>query len=177
MTKERPVSHPAPDMETLAPILPRHLRDVLGSFTTGVVVVTTRGEAGRPIGLTINSFNSVSLDPPLILWSLALKAPSLGAFRATDSFVINILGAHQEDLGRRFATPSADKFAGIDWEPGLTGAPVLEDTAAHLECRVHARYPGGDHEIYLGEVVALQDRGHEPLVYHRGAFRRLHDAG
>ncbi|WP_205666063.1 flavin reductase family protein [Aquabacter cavernae] len=171
------MSHPAADIDTLAPILPRHLRDVLGSFTTGVVVVTTQVEGDRPVGLTINSFNSVSLDPPLILWSLALKAPSLGAFRAAGSFVINILGEHQEDVGRRFATPAPDKFAGVAWEPGLTGAPVLADTAAHLECRVYARYPGGDHEIYVGEVVALQDRGHAPLVYHRGAFCKIHKAG
>ena len=161
------------DIETLSPILPRHLRDCLGSFTTGVVVVTTLGTEGRPVGLTINSFNSVSLDPPLILWSLALKAPSLEAFRATGAFVINILAEDQEDLGRRFATPSADKFAGVAYAPGLTGAPVLADTAAHLECRTYARYPGGDHEIYVGEVTALQDRGHAPLVYHRGGFRRL----
>ncbi|MBA4789811.1 MAG: flavin reductase family protein [Pseudomonadota bacterium] len=171
------MSHPPADIETLAPILPRHLRDVLGSFTTGVVVVTTQGDGGRPVGLTINSFNSVSLDPPLILWSLALKAPSLGAFRSSGSFVINILGEHQEDVGRRFATPAPDKFSGVAWEAGLTGAPVLADTAAHLECRVYARYPGGDHEIYVGEVVALQDRGHAPLVYHRGAFCKIHKPG
>lgn len=170
------MSHTPPDLDTLAPILPRHLREVLGSFTTGVVVVTTLGSGGRPVGLTINSFNSVSLDPPLILWSLALTSPSLAAFRASESFVVNILAENQEDLGRSFATPSADKFAGVAWEAGLTGAPVLKDTAAHLECRVYARYPGGDHEIYLGEVMALQDRGHAPLVYHRGAFRRLERA-
>ncbi len=167
------MSHPPPDIETLSPILPRHLRDVLGSFTTGVVVVTTLGEGGRPVGLTINSFNSVSLDPPLVLWSLALKAPSLVAFRAAKSFVINILGEHQEALGRRFATPSDNKFADVAFEAGITGSPVLADTAAHLECRVYARHPGGDHEIYLGEVVALQDRGHAPLVYHRGKFCRI----
>ncbi len=164
------------DLETLNPLLPRHLRDVLGAFATGVVVVTTLGAGGRPVGLTINSFNSVSLDPPLILWSLALKAPSLAAFRASNVFTINILAEHQEGLGRRFATPSEDKFAGVDHAPGLNGAPVLADTAAHMECRVYARYAGGDHEIYVGEVTALQDRGHAPLVYHRGGFRRLHES-
>ncbi|MDE1569428.1 flavin reductase family protein [Aquabacter sp. L1I39] len=162
------------DLETLNPILPRHFRDVLGAFATGVVVVTTNGSGGRPVGLTINSFNSVSLDPPLILWSLALKAPSLPAFQASNVFNINILAEHQEALGRRFATPAENKFADVDHAPGLNGAPVLADTAAHMECRVYARYPGGDHEIYVGEVTALQDRGHAPLVYHRGGFRRLH---
>ena len=161
------------DLSLLAPILPLDLRTVLGSFTTGVVVVTTLGEQGRPVGLTINSFNSVSLEPPLILWSLSLKAPSLEAFRTHPHFVINILSEHQESIGRQFARPSADKFAGIEYTRGITDVPILAGAAAHLECRTYARYPGGDHEIYLGEVTALQDHGHEPLVYHRGSFRRL----
>jgi flavin reductase (DIM6/NTAB) family NADH-FMN oxidoreductase RutF len=151
----------------------RHFRDVLGSFTTGVVVVTTVGEDGRPIGLTVNSFNSVSIDPPLILWSLALKSPSLGAFRAHEHFAINILAEDQEALCRQFATPAADKFRNTRFDAGVTGVPVLHGTAAHLECRTYARYPGGDHEIYVGEVMAVQDRGSPPLVYHRGSVRRL----
>jgi len=160
-------------LETPPAFQPRAFRDALGSFTTGVVVVTTLGPDQRPVGLTINSFNSVSLDPPLILWSLALKAPSLSAFRASDSFVINILAADQEHVGRQFARPADDKFANIDFVAGVTGAPVLLGTSAHLECRVDARHPGGDHEIYVGEVISFEDRGHAPLVYHRSAFRRL----
>ena len=151
----------------------RQFRDVLGTFTTGVVVVTSVGEDGRPIGLTVNSFNSVSLDPPLILWSLALKSPSLAAFRQHEYFAINILAEDQEPLCRQFATPAPDKFRNIQFESGITGVPVLHGTAAHLECRTFARYPGGDHEIYVGEVKAVQDHGFPPLVFHRGSVRRL----
>lgn len=151
----------------------RQFRDVLGSFTTGVVVVTTLGEDGRPIGLTVNSFNSVSLDPPLILWSIALKSPSLSAFRLHAFFAVNILAEDQEPLCRQFATPAPDKFQNVCFERGVTGVPVLGGTAGHLECRTFARYPGGDHEIYVGEVQAVQDHGAPPLVFHRGAIRKL----
>jgi flavin reductase (DIM6/NTAB) family NADH-FMN oxidoreductase RutF len=151
----------------------RRFRDVLGSFTTGVVVVTTVGDSGRPIGLTVNSFNSVSMDPPLILWSLALKSPSLHAFRTHNRFAINILSEDQERLCRQFATRSDDKFLDVRFELGETGVPVLHGTAAYLECSTYARYPGGDHEIYVGEVMAVHDHGLSPLVFHRGAIRRL----
>lgn len=152
----------------------RNLREVLGAFPTGVAVVTTVGEAGRPVGLTVNSFNSVSLDPPLILWSLALASPSLAAFRLHDRFAVNILAEDQESLCRQFAMPSADKFLNVPFAFGTFGVPVLRGTAAHIECRTYARYPGGDHEIYLGEVErAVGDHGAAPLVVHRGALRRL----
>ena len=151
----------------------RRLRDVLGSFTTGVVIVTSVGDQGRPIGLTVNSFNSVSMDPPLILWSLALKSPSLNAFRRSQWFAINILAEDQEPLCRQFATPSDDKFVNVKFDFGETGVPVLHGTAAYLECSTFARYPGGDHEIYVGEVKAMHDRRLSPLVFHRGAIRRL----
>ena len=152
---------------------PRLFRDVLGSFATGVVVVTTLGDEGRPVGITVSSFNSVSLDPPLVLWSLALKAPSLGAFRTHDFFAINILAEDQEHLCKRFATPAKDKFSDVAFDLGITGVPLLHGTAAALECQTYARYPGGDHEIHVGEVKAVQDSGHAPLVFHRGTFRRL----
>jgi flavin reductase (DIM6/NTAB) family NADH-FMN oxidoreductase RutF len=152
---------------------PRRLRNVLGSFTTGVVIVTSVGDEGRPIGLTVNSFNSVSMQPPLILWSLALKSPSLNAFRTHNWFAVNILAEDQEPLCRQFATSSDDKFANVKFDVGQTGVPVLHGTAAYLECSTYARYPGGDHEIYLGEVRAMHDRGLSPLVFHRGAIRRL----
>ena len=151
----------------------RRLRDVLGSFTTGVVIVTTVGDSGRPIGLTVNSFNSVSIDPPLILWSLSLKSPSLHAFRAHNWFAVNILAEDQERLCRQFATPSKDKFLDVRFDFGETGVPVLHGTAAYLECSTYARYPGGDHEIYLGEIRAMRDHGLAPLIFHRGAIRRL----
>jgi flavin reductase (DIM6/NTAB) family NADH-FMN oxidoreductase RutF len=155
------------------PSSPRELRTVLGSFTTGVVVVTTIGANGKPAGLTVNSFNTVSLDPPLVLWSLSLNAPSLPAFRAHSYFAINILSEEQEHLGRQFAAPSDDKFRGVEVVMGTTGVPILADTA-HFECRTYARYPGGDHEIYLGEIMAFQDHHEAPLVFYRGGFRKLH---
>ena len=158
---------------SLQPFDPRRLRTVLGSFTTGVVIVTSVGDEGRPIGLTVNSFNSVSMEPPLILWSLALKSPSLNAFRTHNWFAINILAEDQEPLCRQFATPSEDKFVNLEFDVGETGVPVLRGTAAYLECSTYARYAGGDHEIYVGEVRAMHDRGLSPLVFHRGAIRRL----
>jgi flavin reductase (DIM6/NTAB) family NADH-FMN oxidoreductase RutF len=164
------VMSPAPSLQTFDP---RRVRNVLGSFTTGVVIVTSVGDEGRPIGLTVNSFNSVSMRPPLILWSLALKSPNLHAFLSHHWFAINILAHDQEPLCRQFATPSHDKFANVKFDVGETGVPVLHGTAAYLECSTYARYPGGDHEIYLGEVRAMHDRGLSPLVFHRGAIRRL----
>ncbi|MYZ49463.1 flavin reductase family protein [Propylenella binzhouense] len=154
---------------------PRQLRDVLGAFATGVVVVTTQRRDGEPVGLTVNSFNSVSLDPPLILWSLSLAAPSLPAFRSHDFFGINILSERQRELCVRFARPAADKFAGVRFDRSVGGTPLLHDAAAHLVCRTYARYPGGDHEIYVGEVLSIEDFARPPLVFHQGSFRRLAD--
>lgn len=149
------------------------LRRVLGSFATGVAVVTTVGEGGTPVGLTVNSFNSVSLDPPLVLWSLSLDAPSLTAFRTHEHFAVNILAEGQEELCTQFATPSDDKFAGVEFMAGVAGVPLLKGVAAHIECRTHARYPGGDHEIHLGEILSLRAEDRSPLVIHRGGFQRI----
>jgi len=148
------------------------LRQALGCFTTGVAVVTTLGDNNAPVGLTVNSFSSVSLDPPLILWSIGLNAPSLGAFREHPTFVVNILSAEQQALCQQFAQPAEDKFNGIDWEHGLNGAPVLANSLAVLQCRSYERYPGGDHEIQLGEVMTLEYHDKEPLVFHRGQFAK-----
>jgi 3-hydroxy-9,10-secoandrosta-1,3,5(10)-triene-9,17-dione monooxygenase reductase component len=159
--------------DTPAVIESRRFRDVLGSFTTGVIVVTTVNECGHPVGLTVNSFNSLSLDPPLILWSLSLKAPSLNSFRSTGHFVINILSSSQQRLCKVFSTPSENKFENVGFVVGLGGVPILKDTVAHMVCRTYSRYPGGDHEIYVGEVLEIEDRNHAPLVFHRGSFHEL----
>jgi flavin reductase (DIM6/NTAB) family NADH-FMN oxidoreductase RutF len=150
---------------------PLHLRKVLGCFATGVAVVTTCGKSSKPAGVTISSFNSLSLEPPLILWSLSLNAPSLAAFRTNEFFAVNILAESQLEICTNFARPSADKFANIDHCPGILGIPLITGAAAHLECRTYARYPGGDHEIYVGKVVAIKHSEQEPLLFHRGAFR------
>lgn len=151
----------------------QELKRVLGCFATGVVVVTTLGPGDSPVGLTVDSFNSVSLDPPLVLWSLSLNAPSLTAFRTHNHFAVNILAEDHAHLCRQFAVSSHDKFKGVETVPGIGGVPLLQGVVAHLECRTFARYPGGDHEIYLGEVVSMRWEDRAPLVRHGGAFKRL----
>lgn len=148
-------------------------RRTLGCFPTGVAIVTTSDAQGAPIGLTISSFNSVSMDPPLILWSLALNAASLGVFRASEGFAINILSADQAHLPKVFSSPVEERFADLEWHPGLKGSPVLSDAAAVIECRTYARYDGGDHEIMLGEVLRHRSSDLTPLVYGKGRLGPL----
>ena len=155
---------------------PDALRDVLGHFATGVTVITTLGDGGAPVGLAVNSFASVSLDPPLVLWSLALKSPSLGAFRRHPSFAINIMCDRSKDVALNFATPSDSKFANVSWVPGLNGIPILDDVAAVLECNIENRIPAGDHEIYLGRVCSFAKAEKSPLLFHKGKFSRIGDA-
>jgi flavin reductase (DIM6/NTAB) family NADH-FMN oxidoreductase RutF len=157
-------------MKAMKPMTPQLMREAMGCFATGVAIVTTLGPDGEPIGLTVDSFNSVSMDPPLILWSLGLKAPSLPAFRSHPAFVVNILSSEQLDLCRQFAVSGADKFANVRWEAGLHGAPVLNNNHATLQCLNYRQYEGGDHEIFLGEVAEVTVGADKPLVYHRGKF-------
>ena len=152
---------------------PEELRATLANFATGVVVVTTLDPDGRPFGMTVNSFNAVSLDPPLVLWSLALTAQSLPIWRAAKGFAANILAEDQGDLCRRFASRAPDRFAGIDWTPGPDGLPELPGAVAVLHCRFWARYPGGDHEIMLGRVTRCTRRAATPLVYCQGRLGGL----
>ena len=158
---------------TVSDLDPMDLRSTLGAFATGVTVITTVGDEGAPVGLAANSFTSVSLDPPLILWSLALTAPSLGAFRTRDAFAVNILCDRSKDLAVNFSRPSDDKFAGVAWEPGYGDAPVLKDAAAVLECETVQRIPGGDHEIYLGQVRRFRNAKKPPLLFHCGEFLQI----
>lgn len=145
-------------------------RRALGRFVTGVTVVTTRDAEGRPIGLTANSFNSVSLDPPLVLWSLARRSANLAAFEAASHFAVNILADDQTALSERFARPSEDRFAGLDWTEGLGGAPVLAGCAATFECRTESRHEGGDHVIFLGRVERFDHAERVPLAFHGGRY-------
>ncbi|SIS92455.1 NADH-FMN oxidoreductase RutF, flavin reductase (DIM6/NTAB) family [Roseivivax lentus] len=154
---------------------PRDLRRSLSHFPTGVTVVTARGRGGAPIGVTVSSFNAVSLEPPLILWSLALSAASLAEFRAADFFAVNVLSDIQSDLPRIFSSPVAERFAGLDWREGIGGAPVLSDSAAVFECRAYARYDGGDHENILGEVLQHDRREAAPLVFAKGRLSTLQE--
>jgi flavin reductase (DIM6/NTAB) family NADH-FMN oxidoreductase RutF len=164
-------THPADAPE----IDPRELRNALGMFATGVTIVTTLNVEGRPVGLTCNSFSSVSLKPPLILWSLSLYSPNLQTFLQAPYFAVNILAAEQSDLSKRFSTPMKDRFADIDWSGGEGGVPLIKGSAAHLQCRNETRHYSGDHVVLIGQVVAFTYRDAEPLVFVRGRYRELAD--
>lgn len=148
---------------------PRAFRRALGNFATGVSVMTAAAGTER-VGMTANSFNSVSLDPPLVLWSIDKRASSLDVFNRASHYAVNILAADQIDLSNQFARQSADKFAGIDCEEGAGGAPLLPDCAARFQCEMHQRVDGGDHWILIGRVVAFDDLGRAPLLYHQGVY-------
>jgi len=165
---------PAPNLNTLPVANPADMRATLANFATGVAVISTTDPQGRPFGMTVNSFNAVSLDPPLVLWSLGLRAQSLPIWRAARGFAVNILSADQEPLCRRFSSRVEDRFAEVDWQPGLDGLPLLHGAVATFECRYWARYPGGDHEIMVGEVIACQRSDMAPLVYCQGRLGTLH---
>ncbi|WP_420607867.1 alpha/beta fold hydrolase [Novosphingopyxis sp.] len=155
----------------------RTLRDALGCFGTGVTVVTTIDENGGPVGLTANSFTSVSLDPELLLVCLAKSAGSLPAFQAADSFAVNVLHIGQQPVSNRFASRGADKFADTDVETWEGGVPILKGSLASFECDKFAMHDGGDHEILIGRVRRVRyEPQRDPLLYFRGKYRRLHFA-
>lgn len=151
----------------------RSLRDALGEFATGVAVVTTRAADAAPVGVTINSFSSVSLEPPLVLWSLGLMSPTRPAFEASSHYVVNVLAADQVDLSQRFSQPQADRFAGLDFDEGGSGVPLLRGCSAWFECRNEIRYPGGDHVILVGYVERFRREPKAPLIFHGGRYREL----
>src|SRR6266700_3812253 len=159
-----------------SPIDPRDFRNALGTYATGVTIITALGADGKPHGLTCNSFASVSLNPPLVLWSLGLYSSSLSVFQNANHFVINVLGASQQALANRFAKSSEDKFAGVEWTPGLGSAPLLVESVATFQCRTANRYYGGDHVIFLGAVEAYSYNRQEPLLFAHGAYGRLQSA-
>lgn len=147
-------------------------RRALSCFATGVAVVTTLDGNGDRVGMTISSFNSVSLDPPLVLWSIANDSYSYDAFIDAEYFAVNVLTMGQQALSDRFATRDADKFEGLEFREGLHGLPILPEYAACFECRREHRYFGGDHEIIVGRVLRLDDRETDPLIIYRGRFLR-----
>jgi flavin reductase (DIM6/NTAB) family NADH-FMN oxidoreductase RutF len=150
-------------------------RDALGMFATGVTIVTARAANGVRLGLTANSFNSVSLDPPLVLWSLARGAGSMPALRAGSHYAINILAASQKALAERFAQKGVDRWANVEFTEGLGGAPVLTGAVASFECFNRSRYDEGDHVIFVGEVERCTCRpGAAPLLFHGGRFYTEH---
>ena len=152
-------------------------RDALGTFVTGVTIVTAYDAEGEPTGLTANSFNSVSLDPPMVLWSLSLGSRNLPVFRTARAWAVHILAADQQDLSNRFASRGADKFGGLNCGDGPEGAPRLEGCAARFGCTARFEYEGGDHAIFLGEVVDFERTPAEPLIYHGGRYGRVMPEG
>ncbi len=148
----------------------REFRDALSSFATGVTVVTCLDANGEPVGATASSFNSVSMDPPLILWSITKTAYSADAFINAKHFVVNVLGADQTDISNKFARSGTDKFADVEVEKGIGGVPMLPGTITCFECEAWATYDGGDHEIIVGQVKAMRSTAGSGLVFYRGAY-------
>ena len=162
------MNQPAPPIDAIDPKL---FRQLLGCFPTGVAVVTTSSADGSPAGLTCNSFSSVSLEPPLVLFSLRKASSLLRAFVEADTFAINILSQSQDLLSARFASSKiADKFEGVAWRPGALGTPLIDDCLASFECSVHARHEAGDHEVFIGEVRHMTTGSADhALVFHSPA--------
>ncbi|HEX4511686.1 MAG TPA: flavin reductase family protein [Burkholderiaceae bacterium] len=163
------VSAPAPDLA------PDELRRALGRFVTGVTIVTCRDATGEPVGLTANSFNALSLDPPLVLWALRRLSSSIESFTSATHFTINVLAEGQIELSRHFARPSQAKFEAGRWRDGQGGAPMLEGCVATFECRRRSHHEAGDHVLFIGEVERIGGSAAAPLVYHGGHYRALGD--
>ena len=151
-----------------------HFRNALAQFATGVTVITTRLENGTFVGLTASSFNSGSLSPPLVLWSLSNEASTMPVFSDNTHYVINVLSARQAHLAEQFARRGANRFDGVSYKLSRTGLPVLDDVAAWFECHNRSRYPEGDHVIFVGEVEQCEVNPQPGLIFHGG---RLMDSG
>lgn len=152
---------------------PRHLRNALGRFTTGVTVVSCCDAQGRFVGLTANSFSALSLDPPLVLWSLRLGSPTMAAFEVAPRFAVNVLAEAQVELSRRFASPGENRFAEGAWALGEHGAPVLAACAAVFECETVSHQLAGDHRLFIGRVLVCTESALPPLVFQAGHYRLL----
>lgn len=149
-------------------------RSVLGRFATGVTVITTRDAQGHDFGMTVSAFSSLSLEPPLVMLCVDRSASMLGALGESAWIAVNILSASQEALSRRFSNLDADsRFDGIGFSRARSGAPILDDVLAHLECEVIQRIDGGDHVIFVGKVHSAETRDERPLLYYRGGYAQL----
>jgi flavin reductase (DIM6/NTAB) family NADH-FMN oxidoreductase RutF len=149
---------------------PDYFRKALAQFPTGITVVIAQAPDGQFHGLTVNSFNAVSLDPPLVLWSLANTARCMPAFTASTHYIINVLAEHQLDLALRFSRKAGNRFAALDYRPSRTGLPILPGVAAWFECQNRSRYQEGDHVIFVGEVERCHVDASRPLGFHDGQF-------
>lgn len=156
--------------DPLPPLDPRALRDAFGCFMTGVTVVTTRDDTGKPLGFTANSFSSVSMDPPLLLVSISNRSVNLAAFAAGAGFAVNILAEGQKDVSATFARPSEDRFADVYWRQGPVGSPLIAGVSAWFDCTLEQAIPAGDHTILLGRIGAFEAAPAPGLGYYRGAY-------
>lgn len=156
-----------------AAIDPKAFRRALGNFATGVTIITARGSDGTMVGVTASSFNSLSLDPPLILWSCIKGSRSSPVFETATHFAVNILALDQIELSNHFARQQEDKFAGIDWQEGIGGVPIFPGCAGRFQCETYSKFDGGDHWIFVGRVVAFDDFGRSPLCFHQGSYAML----
>jgi flavin reductase (DIM6/NTAB) family NADH-FMN oxidoreductase RutF len=154
-------------------IAPRALRNALGRFATGVAIITCLDASGAPVGLTCNSFSALSLDPPLVLWSLRSISSQRAAFSQAQHFVVNVLGEAQVELSRRFAGNVDDRFDGCAWTAGSSGAPVFSGCAAVFECESVSQQTAGDHQLFIGRVLALMEAPVPPLVFQAGHYHLL----
>ena len=154
----------------------RELRNALGSFGTGVTVVTSGNAQSRLVGVTANSFSSVSLEPPIVLWSLVSTSPSLEVFDESGRFVINVLALQQIDLSKQFSRPLEDKFAGVDYSIGLGGLPVIHNCVATFECKTIQRMVVGDHVLFLGQVENYFFEKKTPLLFYQGNYMQVAEA-
>lgn len=148
-------------------------RGALGNFATGVTIITAQTPNGEMVGVTASSFNSLSMDPPLILWSSKKDARSCAAFEAATHFSVNVLASDQIDMSNHFARQQDDKFEGVDWEKGLGGAPIFPNCAGRFQCENYDKVDGGDHWVFIGKVITFDDFGRPPLCFHRGSYSML----
>lgn len=155
----------------------RQLRTALGRFATGVTIVTARSPDGQPLGMTVNSFVSVSLDPPLVSWCLDRITPGFEVYLDSPGFAVQVLSADQASLAWRFADDGADKFANLNWTPGLDGLPLLPDTLACFQCTTRQRVSAGDHRILIGEVLAFEQHPGQPLIFVDGDLATIRPLG
>jgi flavin reductase (DIM6/NTAB) family NADH-FMN oxidoreductase RutF len=149
----------------------RAFRDALGQFATGVTIVTTLDASGEAVGMTVSSFNSVSLNPPLVLWSIDRSSHSFDTFMQADRYVVHVLNQTQKELCMTFATPGADKFSAAEFERSAHNIPMLTSYLARFECKTAHQYDGGDHVILVGEAELFDVQGGDPLIFHRGDLK------
>jgi flavin reductase (DIM6/NTAB) family NADH-FMN oxidoreductase RutF len=149
------------------------LRNALGSFATGVTIITTLGKKGQKVGMTANSFTSVSLDPALVLWSIGRDSNCFDDFISAEAFAVHVLASNQQELSNRFASTGSDRFAELECPEGLLGIPLLPECNVCFQCTIENQYDGGDHVILVGKVHDFMDNGHKPLIFHRGDYASL----